>query len=102
VGELCVGGSAQVAQELTAFQYDAAGNLTQITSPGGSALQYTYDDASRLTRISDSTGNYVQYTLDAAGNRTAEKTYDAAGALKRTVSRTLDVLGRVQQLTGID
>jgi YD repeat-containing protein len=94
--------SAQVAQEITGFQYDAAGNLAQITAPGGSALQYTYDDASRLTRISDSTGNYIQYTLDAAGNRTAEKAYDATGALKRTLSRTFDVLGRVQQLTGIE
>lgn len=79
----------------TTFTYDNVGNVTRITQPDGAYLAYTYDDAHRLTEITDNLNNTIHYTLDAAGNRTAEKTYDASSTLKRTLSRQYDQLNRL-------
>jgi len=56
--------------------------------------------AHRLTQVDDSAGNRVGYTLDAMGNRTAENWKDGGGTLKKTLSRTIDALNRVQQVVG--
>ncbi|WP_369928419.1 RHS repeat-associated core domain-containing protein [Xanthomonas sp. NCPPB 2632] len=80
--------------------YDAVGNVVQTTDADGVVLKYTFDDASRLTDITDGAGNRVHYTLDAAGNRTKEETFDSAGNLKRSVSRTFNSLS--QLLTVVD
>ncbi|WP_354513377.1 MULTISPECIES: RHS repeat-associated core domain-containing protein [unclassified Luteibacter] len=80
--------------------YDAVGNVVQTTDADGVVLKYTFDDASRLTDITDGAGNRVHYTLDAAGNRTKEETFDSAGSLKRSVSRTFNSLS--QLLTVVD
>ncbi|MCK6410782.1 MAG: RHS repeat protein, partial [Thauera sp.] len=61
--------SRSVGNELTSYQYDGVGQLTQVTLPDNSRLNYTWDPAHRLTGISDSLGNQVIYTLDAMGNR---------------------------------
>jgi RHS repeat-associated protein len=84
----------------TAVTYDAVGNLIQTQDADGVILKYTFDDASRLTDITDGAGNRIHYTLDAAGNRTKEETFDASGALKRSVSRTFNSLS--QLLTVVD
>ena len=71
-----------------------------MTAPDESFVSYTYDNAHRLTQVQDSAGNRVEYVLDAMGNRTAENWKDAGGALKKTLTRTIDALNRVQQVTG--
>ncbi len=81
----------------TSFSYDEAGNLTQTTQPDGSYIDYQYDDVHRLIAISDNLGNRMQYTLDAAGNQISDKTYDAAGVLRRQLSRVYDSLNRFEK-----
>jgi YD repeat-containing protein len=92
--------SMSVGGETTSYDYDNAGQMTQVTLPDGSALYYTYDDAHRLTRIADNLGNSINYTLDNMGNRTNEQTKDVNGALTRQVTRVMNALNRVQQITG--
>jgi RHS repeat-associated protein len=81
----------------TSITYDAVGQVIKTTQPDGSFVAYTYDAAHRLTGIADNLGNRIDYTLDAAGNRTAEATKDAAGVLKRSLTRVYDQLGRLSQ-----
>ncbi|WP_423600775.1 hypothetical protein [Roseateles sp. MS654] len=45
-------------------------------------------------------GNRIAYVLDASGNRTKEDAKDPQGALKRSMNRAFDALGRAQQATG--
>ncbi|WP_165795065.1 RHS repeat domain-containing protein [Solimicrobium silvestre] len=86
--------------EVTSYNYDGAGQLLSATFPNQAKLNYTYDAAHRLTNIADNLGNTVNYTLDAMGNRTLEQVNDASGNLTRQISRVVDALNRLQQITG--
>lgn len=90
------GGLSQLSQ----YEYDGVGHLKRFTAPDGTATNYSYDAAERLVGISDSLGNSISYTLDAMGNRTAENVSDPGGSLSRRITRTYDVLNRLQQQTG--
>jgi RHS repeat-associated protein len=79
----------------TKFAYDAAGNLTMVTLPDGSALANTYDDAHRLVATADVFNEQIQYTLDALGDRTETDVLAKAGVKARTSSATFDALGRL-------
>ena len=50
-----------------AYTYDAAGQLTSMTLPGGNTVTYQYDHAHRLSKVSDWLGNFALYRYDAAG-----------------------------------
>ena len=86
--------------EVTTYNYDGVGQLIGVTFPNSATLTYTYDTAHRLTNIADNLGNTVNYTLDAMGNRTLEQVNDASGNLNRQISRVVDALNRLQQITG--
>ncbi|PRC92704.1 YD repeat (two copies) [Solimicrobium silvestre] len=86
--------------EVTSYNYDGAGQLLSVTFPNQAKLTYTYDTAHRLTNIADNLGNTVNYTLDAMGNRTLEQVNDTSGNLARQISRVVDALNRLQQITG--
>ncbi|MFX1678397.1 hypothetical protein PV762_04130 [Mitsuaria sp. CC2] len=92
--------SVTTAGNVTSYEYQPTGLLKKTTQAGGSVVNYEYDAAHRLTAVSDGLGNRVEYMLDANGNRTQEVIRDPQGALKRTMSRTFDALGRAQQTTG--
>ncbi|AEF99541.1 RHS repeat-associated core domain-containing protein [Methylomonas methanica] len=49
------------------YQYDAAGNLTQITDPDNYTLGFDYDPVNRWTKAYDKAGHAVSRKLDAAG-----------------------------------
>ncbi|WP_238527289.1 DUF6531 domain-containing protein [Methylomonas methanica] len=49
------------------YQYDAAGNLTQITDPDNYTLGFDYDPVNRWTKAYDKAGHSVSRKLDAAG-----------------------------------
>ena len=49
------------------YTYDAAGQLSGITLPGGKAVAYQYDHQHRLSKVSDWQGNFALYRYDAAG-----------------------------------
>jgi len=86
-------------QRTTTIAYTPAGDIQTITLPGGSALHYQYDNIQRLTKISDNLGNSIRYALDSAGNRTAERIYDANNTLRHSLSRSYTLLGRLQSHT---
>jgi YD repeat-containing protein len=88
--------SVGAQSETTTYDYDKVGQLKRATEPDGSWVGYTYDAAHRLTDVADSRGNTVHYTLDAAGNRTGEDWRDVGGALRHTITRTFDALGRLK------
>ena len=91
-----------VGTERTSLVYDGVGQVTQLTLPDASQLNYSYDAAHRLTDVQDSLGNKVHYTLDSEGNRTNETTTDPANVLTKTLSRSYDALNRLQQVTGVE
>lgn len=100
VHTVTVSGTDGTSGQTTTHTYDAAGLLSQTLLPDGTTLQYTYDDAQRLIETTDGAGNKVTYTLDSMGNRVAETIKDASGSLVRNITRVLDALGRLQQVTG--
>jgi len=78
-----------------AYTYDAAGELTSMTLPGGNTVTYQYDHAHRLSQVSDWLGNFALYRYDAAGwplsvtvsgGPIAVCQYDAAHNLRAVVS----------------
>jgi YD repeat-containing protein len=78
-----------------AYTYDAAGQLTSMTLPGGNTVTYQYDRAHRLSQVSDWLGNFALYRYDAAGwplsvtvsgGPIAVCQYDAAHNLRAIVS----------------
>jgi YD repeat-containing protein len=92
--------STSVGGQTTGYTYDNAGQLTRITRPDASFIGYEYDDAHRMKAVFDNKGNRIDYTLDNLGNRTAENVKDPGGSLTRALGRSIDALGRVQQVTG--
>ena len=93
--------SRTTGTETTSLTYDGVGQVTQLTLPDASSLNYTYDAAHRLTDVQDSLGNKVHYTLDTEGNRTNETTTDPSNQLTKTLSRSYDALNRLQQVIGV-
>lgn len=86
--------------QITSYGYDYVGQLTSVSLPDGSSINYVYDPAHRLTKISDSLGNSINYTLDLTGNSTADRVNDPSGNLTRQITRVYDALNHVQQVTG--
>ena len=92
--------SVTVGGQSTVYTYDLAGQLKRVTQPNGAYVGYDYDAAHRLTATFDNRNNRIEYTLDNAGNRVSERVKDPAGSLRKQVGRSIDPLGRVQQITG--
>lgn len=92
-------GSVETDDRILAIQYWPSGLVKKVTQPDGAFTAYTYDNALRLTGIADNEGNSVTYTLNDAGDILQEDTEDDLGALRRTLSRTYDTLGRLETLT---
>ncbi|WP_446645352.1 RHS repeat-associated core domain-containing protein [Xanthomonas citri pv. bilvae] len=88
--------SSEADDRITRIDYWPTGLVRQVTQPDGAFTAFTYDAAHRLTDITDNAGNTVHYTLDNAGNRVKEDTKDAAATLKRTLSRVYNQLGQLK------
>ncbi|AZR32999.1 RHS repeat protein [Xanthomonas vasicola] len=88
--------ASEADDRITRIEYWPTGLVKQVTQPDGAFTAFTYDAAHRLTDITDNAGNTVHYTLDNAGNRIKEDTKDAAGTLKRTLSRVYNQLGQLK------
>ncbi|MCG7921411.1 MAG: RHS repeat protein [Candidatus Thiodiazotropha lotti] len=81
----------------TDYDYDAVGNLIQVTLPDGNSLSYDYDAAHRLTGLEDQLGNRIDYTLDDMGNRLSEQVSDPTGTLTRAKQQVYDQLSQLDQ-----
>jgi RHS repeat-associated protein len=51
------------------FQYDAAGNQTQVARIGGGSQRYQYDAANRLVKVYDGNNTLLQTTIYGATNQ---------------------------------
>ena len=92
--------STSTGGQTTSYEYDPAGQLLKVTSPDQSWIGYEYDAAHRQTAVKDNLGNRIEYVLDNAGNKTGQSVKDPLGNLARSLARSIDALGRVQQATG--
>jgi YD repeat-containing protein len=80
------------------YSYDAAGQLTGITLPGGKTVSYGFDHQHRLSKVTDWNGNFAIYRYDAAGwpvsvaasGPVTVYQYDTARNLRAIVSSGLD------------
>jgi YD repeat-containing protein len=93
--------SVSVGGQTTSYDYHPTGLLRRVTQPDATSyIEYGYDQAHRLINVTDNLGNRIDYTLDSAGNRVAERVSGLDAATTRQLSRAVDALGRVQQVTG--
>jgi RHS repeat-associated protein/uncharacterized repeat protein (TIGR01451 family) len=53
----------------TAYQYDEAGNQTQVADPNGNTTYYEYDELNRLATVTDPLSGTTTYGYDEVGNR---------------------------------
>jgi len=88
--------AVETDDQITQIEYWPTGLVKKVTQPDGAFTAYTYDAAQRLTDITDNAGNTIHYTLDNTGNHIVEETKDASGTLKRTLSRVYNQLGQLQ------
>ena len=88
------------AGETTTYEYDAVGNLTKVTLPGGAWIAYVYDAANGLVEVSDRLGNHIEYELDVMGNRVSERTHDPDSVLRKALYRAYDSANRLFQEVG--
>lgn len=59
---------------ITSYQYDLLGRVTQETDPAGNITGYTYDSKGNLLTRTDANGNTITFTYDLS-NRLTGKTY---------------------------
>jgi RHS repeat-associated protein len=80
---------------VTAFAYDAVGNLLSITDPLGNPKTYLYNQANDLVKVTNALGIPTTFSYDASGRQTSrtnvdgttwETTYNALGYVASLVS----------------
>ncbi|MBI5558770.1 MAG: RHS repeat protein, partial [Deltaproteobacteria bacterium] len=81
----------------TSLGYDATGNLTSVTLPGGRSISYTYTAADLLASISDNLGNSIAFAYDSEGNRIREEVRDPQDLLTRYVDFDYDDYNRLMK-----
>ena len=88
-------GSSSSADATTTLTYGYRQLLQQVKDADGVTLTLNYDGASRLISISRSDYSSIRYTRDAAGNVVKEETFDSSYTLRRSLSRSYNVLGQL-------
>lgn len=84
----------------TALEYNAVGDVSKVTLPDGSYLDYVYDDARRLVSIANNLGESIVYTRNAMGEATAVDVKSSTSAIVATQSFVYDELGRLLKEIG--
>lgn len=84
----------------TTMGYNAVGDITSITQPGGANLTFAYDDARRLTSITNLAGESIVYTRDNLGNVTNIKLRRGTSVVAER-NQVFDELGRLLRTVGM-
>lgn len=79
----------------TTYDYDVEGRVTGITAPATQKLSFVYDLAGQLLEIASADGEKQSFVHDAMGNVTEQKVKRADGAVRSTITRTFDSIGRM-------
>jgi len=79
----------------TTYEYDIEGRVTGIIAPATEKLSFVYDLAGRLLEIAAPDGEKQSFAHDAMGNVTEQKIKRADGAVRSTIARTFDSIGRM-------
>lgn len=88
------------AEAETVLTYNAVGDISKVTLPDGSYLDYSYDDARRLTSIANNLGESIVYTRNAMGDATSVDVKSSTGSIVATHDFVYDELGRVLEEIG--
>ncbi|MGH1541777.1 MAG: RHS repeat domain-containing protein [Arenicella sp.] len=91
--------AAGQASKVTNYQYDAMGQVTQISLPDSVVLNYSYDAAHELRSVSDNLGNRIEYTYDTRGNRIEHKVIDPDNSLVNQINLHYDQRNYVSQIS---
>ncbi|TXI47602.1 MAG: RHS repeat protein, partial [Lysobacter sp.] len=94
--------ATETDDQITRAEYWPTGQVKKTTQPDGAFVSFVYDAAQRLTAVVDGDGNTIAYTLNNAGERTREDVEDAAGTLRKTLSRTYNTLGQLQTIVQVN
>jgi YD repeat-containing protein len=78
---------------VTLFAYDTAGNLVELTDPGGRRIGAQYDEANRPYDVSVGGPTSLRYRRDLAGRTVEATNYDGAAT-----TFEYDALGRLVTL----
>jgi YD repeat-containing protein len=89
-------------QAVTSFQYTPAGDVSRMTMPDGSTLDYAYDDARRLISITNGANERIETIYDAMDNVTREIRRTPGGTIAVDARRAYDELGRLLKVIGAD
>ena len=82
------------------MEYDAVGQVTKVTAPDGSYLQYTYNDARHLTTVTNNAGETIEYGYNLNGDQTSATVKTSGGAIVKQQSALFDELGRLMRQIG--
>ncbi len=77
--------SIDPAGGVTAYGYDAAGNMTSLTDPVDRTWAYGYDEQNRQDTVTLPSGDASSTTFDAAGQVTSGRNSEATS--RRSISR---------------
>ena len=84
----------------TNYTYDAAGNMTSLALPDGSAFTATYDSAHRLAGVADLFQQSIGYALDSLGDPTQATISDSNGTVQVRHTSSFDPMGRLTKDMG--
>lgn len=87
-------------QSAYVLEYDAGGNVSKVTLPGGAWLAYDHDAGGRLLSVENDRGESQTYSVNAEGQPTSRAVRDASSALTLQQAQVYDELGRVIEAIG--
>jgi YD repeat-containing protein len=88
------------SQAQTTIAYDAIGQITRITQPDGSYLDYVWSDARRLTSVTNNTGEKIEYGYNANGDVTSSTIKSSSSVITKQMTMAYDELGRLLRSIG--
>ena len=84
----------------TSFEYNEFDDITRLTQPDGTYLDFGYDADRFLRTITAPNGDVMEYGVDAAGNIVQTQAKDSGGVVSYVQQTLHDELSRLRQMIG--
>jgi len=88
------------SQSQYGVEYNAVGDVTKLTMPGGGYLEYTYNTGRQLSLITNDRGQTRTITTNLLNQITGVTTKTSGGTVTQQETRAYDELGRLIRLIG--